>query len=230
MVDNTIEIQSLPDFLKAYLAFGNDGTVYGAKGSNFFFYPNQEWSYQWGENRIKIFRSIYKLLIESESFKFREIEHDNDELQLRSESEFLNYEFKSPEYFSFSIVLDCQVYWYNNQSKELGLSYLEKGAKINFNSFSPISGASPLSIGVSYYHNLFSNHIATWNSLFTTEPDLYYFGPAAIINRLKIRNIALGIKAKYPDLIVEFESEAGRVSPYDEYGFLEGADIVNQLA
>ena len=39
----------------------------------------------------------------------------------------------------------------------------------------------------------------------------------------------MGIKIKYPNFIVEFESEVRRIRSFDDYGYLEDAEIVKKM-
>ncbi len=97
---------------------------------------------------------------------------------------------------------------------------------MNCNIVDIVGGGSPFSFSFYYYHYLFSNNVVKWKTFGIDKPELFYFEPASTINRLKTRNIALEIQALFPNMIIEFSGRKSRIRPYDNYGFLEGADYV----
>ena len=70
---------------------------------------------------------------------------------------------------------------------------------------------------------LFANKIVKWETFGSVNPEFREFYLAAELNRLKLRNLALEIKANYPDMEIEFSPGKSRIRPYDNFGFVEGA-------
>lgn len=226
MVNEQYSYDELPDFLGEYLSTGGNKSLLGSEAVEYLFYPDQQWTYLSDGNYFEIFRTVYSLLINRFGFEFSSIINDNKELKINSEEEFLKYKIGELKYFSFYLVMNCPINWINFETKEFGCSLLNDGFQMSCNIVNSIGGGSPFSFGFYYYHILFSNNIVKWKSFGSDKPELFYFEPASTINRLKARNIALEIKALYPNIVIEFSGRRSRIRPYDNYGFLEGADYV----
>lgn len=226
MVSEEREYLPLPSFLKSCLSLGENDSAYATHSLDHYFSPNKKWSRYWGGDSMEIFRTIYLLLKNRFQYKYSFIVNDNNSLKINSETEFIDYSTSEPKYFSFSIVMDCPIYWFDSQSKRLGLSMLKGGFEINFNIVNPVGGGSPFSIAYYHYHHLYSNRIVRWNTFGTNNPEFNDFEIAGELNRLRLRNLALEIKAIYPRMEVEFSARKSRIRPYDNYGFLEDADYV----
>ncbi|MEP6646876.1 MAG: hypothetical protein ABJC12_07290, partial [Saprospiraceae bacterium] len=118
--------------------------------------------------------------------------------------------------YTILIYFDIPIYWYDNSTRELGKSWLNKGCEISFNSIKAEFGAISVSIRDKY--QLFSEYLSSISSRGTIEPSAYYFEPAARMNSLILRNNSLEMKVKYPDSRVEFDSQVKNL-PVDDFGF-----------
>ena len=136
-----------------------------------------------------------------------------------SENDFLSLSIDEKEILNIPILFDMPVFWYNNETDELGQSVLPGAVEMIFSTF-------PDSVIFTHFNfALFSNHIRRVDPYDMVKPELYYFEPAAKLNRELMRNFALTMKENYPDLIVELSTDRYRVYPRDDFGFLDGADF-----
>ena len=111
------------------------------------------------------------------------------------------------------------VFWYNNETDELGKSILPGAFEMIFSTF-------PDTVIYTHFRfSLFSNHIRRLPPFDESKPKLYFYEPAAKLNRELMRNFALSMKENWPELIVELDTDRYPVYPRDDYGFLDGADF-----
>lgn len=226
MVVEQNKFSPLPLFIKPFLSLDENNSAYAGHSVAHMFYPDKEWSRYWDGNSMELFKKVYSLLKDRYGCEYSFIVNDNELLKIKSESDFLNYSISIPKFFSFAIIMDCPVHWIDTEKREMGKSYLRDGLQISFNVTNPSGGGPPFSFSILHYHNLFSNKIVKWETFGTTNPEFRIFEFAAELNRVRIRNLALEIKSMYANMEIEFSGRKSRIRPYDNYGFLEGADYV----
>ncbi len=207
-----------------FLNFDKDGNVF-SQTSTLSLNPNERGKLL-SSDRMNIFKAIYNLCITRLGARFNSFGDFSSSLSLSNESDFLNYIIKEPQFFTLDILLDLPVLFYHSDVNKLEEIVLKQAIYLVFFSVIDEQFGAKYGIAIHFEHNLFSNHIATKETFGTSNPKLVNIEPAAIINRLKARNLALEIKASMPFFEIEFSAYKTRIRPYDKYGFLEGADLV----
>lgn len=147
---------------------------------------------------------------------------------LQAEEDLLNIDFEKPiTSNSFSVLFDIPIFWFDEDTNKISKVILPGGFVFRFTilPFNPI--ASNIAIHATFCFNLFSKHILPLDYWVTTAPKLYYFEPAARLNRQLIRSFATKVSEK-ANLIVEFSPSKNWVFPKDDFGYLDGADYVIQ--
>jgi len=207
-----------------FLFFDENGNV-SSRTNTFILYPNESGKL-YSIVKMNIFKNIYNLCKTRLGARFNGIGDTFSTLSLNSEVDFLNYSINKTKFFTLQIFLDLPVFFYHDDNDKLEEIILKQGLLLSFSSIKDYKFGSNYGISIDFQHNFFSNHIATLETFGTNNPELYNIEPASIINRLKIRNLALEIKATMPFLEIEFSAYKTRIEPYDNFGFLEGADLV----
>lgn len=136
-----------------------------------------------------------------------------------TESAFMEMSVNNKETLNIPTLYDIPVYWYNNETKELGKSILPGAFEMVFLTFPETT------IFVHYEFSFFSNHIRRLPPYNDYSPEFYYFEPAAKLNRELMRTFTSTMAKNYPSLIIEFATDRCSVHPRDDFGFLDGADF-----
>ncbi|HMS30446.1 MAG TPA: hypothetical protein PKD32_11380 [Saprospiraceae bacterium] len=165
--------------------------------------------------------NIYNQLKDSLQLTFKNIETVNYN-SIQTENEFLNMTFQNNG--SVFIENDIQLYWFDYIKNTISEICLPKGCKLSI--YKNDNLEYPISIVLRFYFNLFSNNLVSVESYGKYEKELYYFKPAARINRAIVRNAILELKIKHPEIEIEFNNEIGWLSNFDEFGFTEETDFV----
>ena len=143
---------------------------------------------------------------------------------VKNMNEFKDYDFNVE--FNGSIICesDIQLIWFNSQNRELKEINLPLGCRLIINKNDKLDDS--VSIFLHFNFNLFSNNLLSIARYGKSEKELYYFKPAARINRALVRSAVLELKLKHPEVEIEFNNEIGWLSNFDKYGFTEETDYV----
>jgi hypothetical protein len=126
----------------------------------------------------------------------------------------------SEEALTATIYFDVSAYWYDEELKQIEKVVLPGGGNI-------VMYTHPRTVVHLYYmYNWFGNHIVREWPFIDKNESLYYFEPAAKLNRQMMRNLSAAIQKAFPDIIVEFETHRCRTFPYDNFGFMDNADQI----
>jgi hypothetical protein len=126
----------------------------------------------------------------------------------------------SEEALTATVYFDVSAYWYDQESKQMEKVVLPGGIDV-------VMYTHPNTVAyIHYRYNWFGNHIVRERPYYDRDESLYYFEPAAKLNRQMMRNLSAAIQKAFPDIIVEFETHRCRTFPYDNFGFMDNADQI----
>lgn len=215
--------QEIPKFLFKFINFTRSSNTISAAadiGQTFYFNNNPKFNDH--VFRTDFFRSSYLIAKKILNLRFRGINLSPGWVvnkKFETEQGFLSLSIIEKERLVIPLFFDMPVYWYNNETDELGKSVLPGAFEMTFMT-------SPHTIIFTHFNFAhFSNHIHRAYPFDEIIPKPYYFEPAAKMNRELMRNFALSMKENYPDLIVELITDRYPVYPRDDFGFLDGADF-----
>ncbi|MBP6567231.1 MAG: hypothetical protein KA270_08685 [Saprospiraceae bacterium] len=143
---------------------------------------------------------------------------------VKNMNEFKDYDFNVEINGSIICESDIQLIWFNSQNRELKEINLPLGCRLIINKNDKLDDS--VSIFLHFNFNLFSNNLLSIARYGKSEKELYYFKPAARINRALVRSAVLELKLKHPEVEIEFNNEIGWLSNFDKYGFTEETDYV----
>lgn len=169
-------------------------------------------------------KEIYKHLVSKLTISLKTIDTNFALENISNEISFLNYNFDNNENGTINFKYDISFYWFNYIENSINEIWLPRGCKISIYKNDKLD--YPLHIVLRFYFNLFSNNLLSVATYGKYEKELYYFKPAARINRAIVRNIILELKFKHPEIEIEFSNEIGWLTNFDEFGFTEETDYV----
>lgn len=171
-----------------------------------------------------IIKEIYRHFISKLDLSLREIDTNFELENNLDDIQFLNYNFDLHRNGFIHFEFDIPFIWFNYLNNNFSQIELPRGCKLSVYLNDKLD--VPINIVLKLYFNLFSNNLLSVATYGKNEKELYYFKPAARVNRAIVRNAIIEIKLKYPDVIIEFSNEIGWFNNFDEYGFTEKTDFV----
>ena len=170
-----------------------------------------------------VIREFYLSLRNKLKLYFKSIEVVNFDA-IKNEADFLNKKFKREINGSVFFEFDIPMYWFNGASDHISELVLPRGIRMSIYKNDKLADALNLTIGVNF--NLFSNNLVSIQTRGTSTPELYYFRPAARINRAIFRSAMVELCINNPLSRLDFFSNIGRLQNFDKYGFNENTDFV----
>jgi hypothetical protein len=180
------------------------------------------------KDRKKKFVRLYRLIKKHLDFRLR-IPYAtlyNDSYGILANQFFIENEANlldltdSPQFLdSFNLILDIPMYWFDEQTNQLGKSIMPGGIELKYN-----GKANNWTITTILRFMLFTNHLRCRKMNSPNEDKHLYFEPAAKLNRDIFRNFARAVEESFPELAVEFSTECGSIPYADNYGYPDNAE------
>jgi len=176
----------------------------------------------------KLVNHVYFCFKENLQLKFRYIDTVNFE-EIKGERDLNSFVQLNNKDGSIFITSDIPMYWEDNVENIISQILLPMGCKISV--FKNVGLPNPLSIVLRFYFNLFSNNLVSVKSKGTYQPELYDFKIGARLNRAIVKSCILRVLLEYKEKVeIEFDSNIGRLSGFDEFGFTNKTDFLfNQV-
>ncbi len=190
------------------------------------FTPTLKGKQLYADSKGHMFSRIYQLLESVLGCHFNLFCEDYGHLDLKSGVDLAVFEPPSEALFTVMVYMDCDVYWCDVDAVCIEKVRLPRSLLVSFSSRRMGTGGSYPTCSITFEHNFFSNHICTSETFGTRAMELFYFEPAAVLNRMKMRLLSFEILNSLQELDVSFSPDRTRIQPYDKYGFLDGAEIV----